>query len=292
MFNKIKIRTKLIALISIMLLFLALIGYYGISSLNKVDSNMDSMYADRVKPLEQLKAVSDAYAVYIVDATHKVRNGNFKWDETKNSVMQARNTVHEKWNAYLITKIEGKELELVNEAKKFMLVANNAVDELEQIIKNEDPQALEAFVKNTLYQSIDPLTGKISELIDLQLQIANQLNTESEGINHQTQKVTYILFAFALVLSVVIGYYIIEGISKILKSLLNETNKLADATLAGKLNVRANPEETNFEFRSIPVGINKTLDAVIGPLNVAAEYVERISKGDNPEQISKEYSGE
>ena len=31
-------------------------------------------------------------------------------------------------------------------------------------------------------------------------------------------------------------------------------------------------------------GVNDTLDAVIGPLNVAAEYVERISRGDIPKQ--------
>ncbi|WP_414716779.1 hypothetical protein, partial [Syntrophomonas wolfei] len=29
-------------------------------------------------------------------------------------------------------------------------------------------------------------------------------------------------------------------------------------------------------------GVNHTLDAVIGPLNVAADYVERISQGDIP----------
>jgi methyl-accepting chemotaxis protein len=275
-----------------MLFFLAFIGYFGISSLNKVGNNMDSMYTDRVKPLEQLKAVSDAYAVFIVDATHKVRNGNFEWDETMNSVILARKTVHEKWNAYLITKIEGKELELVNEAKEYMQTVDRDVDELERIIKNRDSEALELFVKNTLYQSIDPLTGKISELIDLQLHIANQLNTESDQINANTQKATYVLFAIALILSIVIGYYIIMGISKILKSLLNETNKLVEATLAGKLTTRANPEETNFEFRAIPEGINRTLDAVIDPLNMAAEYVERISKGDNPELISKEYYGD
>ncbi|MCX6665630.1 MAG: methyl-accepting chemotaxis protein, partial [Euryarchaeota archaeon] len=39
-------------------------------------------------------------------------------------------------------------------------------------------------------------------------------------------------------------------------------------------------------------GVNETLDAVIGPLNVAAEYVDRISKGDLPEKITKEYFGD
>lgn len=37
---------------------------------------------------------------------------------------------------------------------------------------------------------------------------------------------------------------------------------------------------------------NQTLDAVIGPLNVAAEYVDRISKGNIPEKITDNYNGD
>jgi methyl-accepting chemotaxis protein len=39
-------------------------------------------------------------------------------------------------------------------------------------------------------------------------------------------------------------------------------------------------------------GVNETLDSVIGPLNVAAEYVDRISKGDIPPIISDNYTGD
>ena len=39
-------------------------------------------------------------------------------------------------------------------------------------------------------------------------------------------------------------------------------------------------------------GVNDTLDAVIGPLNVAAEYVDRISKGDIPPAITDTYKGD
>ncbi|HEX4878311.1 MAG TPA: methyl-accepting chemotaxis protein, partial [Limnobacter sp.] len=38
--------------------------------------------------------------------------------------------------------------------------------------------------------------------------------------------------------------------------------------------------------------VNETLDAVIGPLNVAANYVDRISKGDIPEKITDSYNGD
>ncbi|MEI6143889.1 MAG: hypothetical protein WCP85_31715, partial [Mariniphaga sp.] len=38
--------------------------------------------------------------------------------------------------------------------------------------------------------------------------------------------------------------------------------------------------------------VNKTLDAVIGPLNVAANYVDLISKGDMPKEITDNYNGD
>src|SRR5208283_652031 len=39
-------------------------------------------------------------------------------------------------------------------------------------------------------------------------------------------------------------------------------------------------------------GVNNTLDAVIGPLNVAAAYVDKISKGDIPPIITDNYNGD
>ena len=39
-------------------------------------------------------------------------------------------------------------------------------------------------------------------------------------------------------------------------------------------------------------GVNSILDAVITPLNVAANYVDRISKGDIPPQITDTYHGD
>ena len=42
------------------------------------------------------------------------------------------------------------------------------------------------------------------------------------------------------------------------------------------------PRKHQGDFRKIVEGVNETLDAVIGPLNVAAEYVDRISQGRHP----------
>ncbi|HEY4788678.1 MAG TPA: methyl-accepting chemotaxis protein, partial [Bacteroidales bacterium] len=44
--------------------------------------------------------------------------------------------------------------------------------------------------------------------------------------------------------------------------------------------------------RDIPEGFNKTLDAVIGPLNMAADCVDKISKGNIPDKITDHYHGD
>ena len=52
------------------------------------------------------------------------------------------------------------------------------------------------------------------------------------------------------------------------------------------------PTKHQGAYRKIVEGVNQTLDAVIGPLNVSAEYVDRISKGDIPPKITDTYNGD
>ena len=62
--------------------------------------------------------------------------------------------------------------------------------------------------------------------------------------------------------------------------------------MEGQLATRADTSKHQGDFGKIVEGVNSTLDAVIGPLNVAAEYVDRISKGDIPPKITDEYRGD
>lgn len=77
-----------------------------------------------------------------------------------------------------------------------------------------------------------------------------------------------------------------------IKALVTDANALAKAAVEGKLATRADASKHGGEFRNVVEGVNQTLDAVIGPLNVAANYVERISKGDIPSPITDTYNGD
>ncbi|HRP03233.1 MAG TPA: methyl-accepting chemotaxis protein, partial [Candidatus Kapabacteria bacterium] len=83
----------------------------------------------------------------------------------------------------------------------------------------------------------------------------------------------------------------IENVRGKIKLLVSDTAMLATAAVEGKLDVRADLSKHKGDYRKIVEGINNTLDNVIGPLNVAADYVEKISKGDIPDRITAEYKG-
>ncbi|MDO9105444.1 MAG: methyl-accepting chemotaxis protein [Methylovulum sp.] len=77
-----------------------------------------------------------------------------------------------------------------------------------------------------------------------------------------------------------------------IQALINDADVLSKAAVEGRLATRADATKHQGDFRKIVVGVNDTLDAVIGPLNVAADYVERISKGDTPPKITDTYNGD
>ncbi|EHQ35891.1 methyl-accepting chemotaxis protein [Methanoplanus limicola] len=74
--------------------------------------------------------------------------------------------------------------------------------------------------------------------------------------------------------------------------LVDDTRELTEAAIQGRLDARADSSKLNGEYKNLIEGVNDTLDAVIGPLNVSAEYVERISRGDIPERITDTYNGD
>lgn len=74
--------------------------------------------------------------------------------------------------------------------------------------------------------------------------------------------------------------------------LVSDANMLSESAIQGKLSARADASRHQGDFRKIVDGVNHTLDAVTGPLKVAAEYVERISKGNIPEKLTDEYNGD
>lgn len=88
--NNLATRSKLTLLTTIALLALIVVGLVGILKLSTVNKGLETVYNDRVVPLDQLKKIADAYAVNIVDTTHKTRNGNISFDDCAKSITDSK----------------------------------------------------------------------------------------------------------------------------------------------------------------------------------------------------------
>jgi methyl-accepting chemotaxis protein len=84
----------------------------------------------------------------------------------------------------------------------------------------------------------------------------------------------------------------INNVGSVVQGLHKELDRLIEASKAGQLSERGRVEQFHGAYGEIVRGVNAMLDAVIGPLNVSARYVDRISKGDIPDEITDTYNGD
>ncbi|HWQ79113.1 MAG TPA: methyl-accepting chemotaxis protein [Anaerovoracaceae bacterium] len=77
-----------------------------------------------------------------------------------------------------------------------------------------------------------------------------------------------------------------------LRELVKEAEHLSVSTIEGNLENRGNSELFEGGYKEIIDGFNRSLDAVIGPLQLTAEYIERISRGDIPEPAEYDAKGD
>ena len=171
------VRFKLIATIFALGAALVSIGATGWVSLSLVNDKVDTIVSDRVVPMKQLKVVSDMYAVNIVDTAWKVRTGQISWDDASTNMKAAEVAIEAQWAAYLKTKMTAEEKVLAEAAVSAMVPANQSVAKLKSIILRKDQAELESFTELELYPVIDTVTAKVSELVDLQIRVA-----ENEGL--------------------------------------------------------------------------------------------------------------
>jgi len=84
----------------------------------------------------------------------------------------------------------------------------------------------------------------------------------------------------------------VNNVADVVQSLHNELTRLTNASNAGQLSERGKADQFKGAYAEIVRGVNSILDAVITPLKFTAGYIDRISKGDLPPQITDTYHGD
>jgi len=242
MLNRMKIAPRLYSLIGFFALLLAMIGYMGLDSTRQSNAALDSVYQDRVVPLKGLKMIADMYAVNIVDTSHKLRNGALNWQQAKESIETARSEISRYWQAYLATSLVADEQAGVARLKPLLADADVAVEQLLQIIDKQDQSALVAFIRDRLYQTVDPVSREFANLVDIQLQVAHQEYEQSDRRYKRMNLIFIVVIGVGIVLAGGIGTVIARSVTRPLAGAVLTINRLAKGDLTQDVEIDGQDE--------------------------------------------------
>ncbi|OPY59372.1 MAG: putative methyl-accepting chemotaxis protein YoaH [Pelotomaculum sp. PtaU1.Bin035] len=111
-------------------------------------------------------------------------------------------------------------------------------------MQKEDKDRLTAYTINELYQNIDPITSKISELIDLQLDIAKSEYDKAENVYNTTWRIAIASIILGILLALILAYLIVRSIAEPVNLLQKELNALAEkgGDLTQEINIKSKDE--------------------------------------------------
>ncbi|MEB3275190.1 MAG: HAMP domain-containing methyl-accepting chemotaxis protein [Prochlorothrix sp.] len=195
-------------------------GCFSLYSFQRIDRRIGTIYDDRIIPLQQLKRISDAYAVSVIDAVNKAHARTWTMDYTAQVVQEASLEIEEVWGEYLQTELTPEEAQLVREAEVLFDAADQEILKLQQVLSANSMDRLAVF-DGSLYTVIDPLSAKLQELIDLQLDVAAQERQVAAGVYLWTRSVFWVLLLLALVLASPLGYFFSRKVTAALKETID-----------------------------------------------------------------------
>ena len=213
MIKNLKIRTKLIVLSFVSLAIALFLGITSIFKLENTNEGLKRVYHDRVLPLVQLKNIAEAYAVNIVDTAVKLRNDKISFEKCVSNINEAKTIIDKNWNEYLATNLDDKEKEIVKNTKTILSTANNTTDNIQQACTNKDLEKITSIVINDLYETIEPVSNNIAQLMEHQLKVAAEINNQANKDYDSTVIQTIITIVFAFVLLIFISFLIISDMT-------------------------------------------------------------------------------
>jgi methyl-accepting chemotaxis protein len=293
MLNKLKIRTKLLLSFILVASIAGIIGLFSISNIDKI-SNADKNLYDNV-------AVSLAYCSDVSTYFQRIRVNirDAYMAENAEELTQYISKIDDIDKEFSKSILRLKDTSLDDTDKKNMNDLSAAYEnystyypEFKRLLAAKDLDNARKLMRGDWFKANEKMQDAINVILDYNVKSGKELSDANMKLANAASSSMLAMVIFGIIMAISFGLLISSNIQKIIKSVIGQTKKLIDASVNGQLTTRANPEETNEEFRDIIIGINKTLDAVIGPLNVAAEYVDRIAKGDMPGYITDNYNGD
>ncbi|MEL4424329.1 methyl-accepting chemotaxis protein [Shewanella indica] len=225
---KLQLKHKMLLGMAVPLLLMLLLCGIAINIMNQIDSGVENIYSDRVVPLKDLKSIGDDYAVFVIDAINKANAGDFSAEQASTALNEADRSIKQKWQDYTATQLTARESQLVNEAKRLFIPADEQIKRLQNKLAtlsgNIQGQLSQEIIP--LYQVIDPISGKIAELVTLQLDVAKQEREQTQNLYSSSVVLFISLVSVAIIASLLLSVWVNRSVMLPIGDILTQLKKI------------------------------------------------------------------
>ncbi|HAZ14615.1 MAG: hypothetical protein A2X86_00725 [Bdellovibrionales bacterium GWA2_49_15] len=294
MFKNMKIATKIIFSFVVIGLLVGLMGGLNYRALKHAEESDSALYHLNTVPLGHVAEL----------------NGNFQRHaaNVRDMVLAHKSEIKKEIREHLKTQVEKVKEDIVDIEKSI-----NA-EEVKQIMATFETQFAHYL---TISEKVVALAdqekdGEATYMIlegeflaargQVQKTVQNFVEVVEKRAEHRSEanaddaeaaiKMSLTILGSIVFFMVILGVIFARNIGSTVNYLINESRKLTEAAVGGKLDTRGDEAGTNFEFRDIVVGVNKTLDAVLKPINEAGEVLQKVADRDMTARVVGEYQGD
>jgi PAS domain S-box-containing protein len=172
------IRTRFIVLMALLLASMAAAAGFALFQLRGVTLSVQTVYADRVLPLLQLRTVANAYLTTMPSVAQQVRDGHLDATAATAELNRTQLEARAQWARYKATYLVPQEKALVAEAEPLLARAQLLHEKLVALLAQRDLNGLRAFLANEQYALSRPLDSVFDRLVAVQ---ADEAAAEAEA---------------------------------------------------------------------------------------------------------------
>ena len=230
--KNLNVSTKLIILIMTMGIMGTFVGIFGISKIQQTNDKLEHTYKHALIPFQYLKNISDDYAIKVPKTVDKIYAGEYSWLSGKEKIESALENANLQWGAYKKLPKDERENMMVSELELQFISAQANLENLRQVLLSRDTNALKRYNANSLNLVITPISKKIQELSEYQIEKAGNIFDTSLR-NYKSAVITFVIILFmGVVISMLMAIYILRGINQSLFTANQTIDKLAKGDLS------------------------------------------------------------
>lgn len=265
------ISTKLMLMQSMAFVVMIGICVAGEMGINSILTRMNSVYADRVVPIDQLKHVSDAYIVELRYIADDYSAGKLSAQDGMARVDDFLKVATEKWDAYLSTYLTEEEKAKMAAVDAALPAVRSAVARIQALMEAGNSEGLNSFLRNDFSNAMTPLERTLDDLIDYQLSEADRMTQDANALGMTIAISIIAASALAIIVSLVATILFTRRMKSALVAAVDMTNAVADGDLSVQVDSRSNDE-----IGQVVDGLNlmvERLRSVVGEVAMASGNV-------------------